>query len=74
MEDVLEDEKDLFDVTLDYIACGSDPQAAEYKCAIRKRAKKYRVQDGQLHRVVCRKSKNLRKPTLIYGLAKKLTI
>ena len=47
-------------LTLNYIARGSFPQDAtkQDKCAIRKRAKQYRVQDGQLYRVVRTDSKN----------------
>ena len=54
-----EDKKDVCDITLNYIAYGSYPKDARKKdkCAIRKRAKQYRVQDGQLYRVICTKSK-----------------
>eukprot|EP00731_Ephydatia_muelleri_P007410 Em0003g1658a len=60
MEKRAEDEKDVYDITLNYIARGSYPQDAtkQDKCAIRKRAKQYRVQDGQLYRVICSASKN----------------
>ena len=42
-----------------YISYGSYHQDAtkKEKCAIRKREKQYRVQDGQLCRVICTKSK-----------------
>ena len=42
-----------------YISYGSYLQDAtkKEKCAIRKREKQYRVQDGQLCRVICTKSK-----------------
>ena len=55
MEKRAEDEKDAYDITLNYIARGSYPQDAtkQDKSAIRKRAKQYRVQDGQLYRVIC---------------------
>ena len=53
MEKGEEDEKDVavYDITFDYIARGRYPQAATKhdKCTIRKRAKQYRVQDGQLY-------------------------
>ena len=60
MEKRAEDEKHVYDTTLNYIARGSYPQDAtkQDKCAIRKRAKQYRVQNGQLHRVICADSKN----------------
>eukprot|EP00731_Ephydatia_muelleri_P009061 Em0004g1399a len=60
MEKRAEDEKDEYDITLNYIARGSYPQDAtkQNRCAIRKRAKQYRVQDGQLYRVICSDSKN----------------
>ena len=60
MENRAEDEKNVYDITLNYIARGSYPQDAtkQDKCAIRKRAKQYRVQDGQLYRVICLDSKN----------------
>ena len=35
-----------------------DATAIQDKCAIRKRAKQYRVQYGQLYRVICSDSKN----------------
>ncbi|KAL5499929.1 hypothetical protein EMCRGX_G011403 [Ephydatia muelleri] len=49
MEKRAEDEKDVYDMTLNYIARGSYPQDAtkQDKCAIRKRAKQYRVQDAR---------------------------
>ena len=55
MEKRVEDEKHVYDITINYIARGSYPQDAtkQDKCAIRKRAKQYRVQDGQLYRVIC---------------------
>ena len=48
MEKRAEDEKDVYDITLNYIARGSYPQDAtkQDKCAIRKRAEQYRVQDA----------------------------
>ena len=54
------EEKDVYYITLNYIARGSYPQdtTKQEKCAIRKRAKQYRVQDGQLYRVICADSKN----------------
>ena len=60
MEKRAEDEKDVYDITLNYIARESYPQDAtkQNKCAIRKRAKQCRVQDGQLYRVICSDSKN----------------
>ena len=60
MEKRAEDEKDVYDITLNYTARGSYPQDAtkQDKCAIRKRAKQYRVQDGQLYRVICSDSMN----------------
>ena len=60
MEKRAEDEKDEYDITLNYIARGTYPQDAtkQDKCAIRKRAEQYRVQDGQLYRVICSDSKN----------------
>ena len=55
-----EDEKDVYDITLNYIARGRYSQDAtkQDKCAIRKRAKQYRVQDGQLYRVIRTDAKN----------------
>eukprot|EP00731_Ephydatia_muelleri_P025167 Em0017g250a len=63
MEKRAEDEKDVYDITLNYIARGTYPQDAtkQDKCAIRKRAEQYRVQDGQLYKVQhcdqCQKTK-----------------
>ena len=55
-----DDEKDAYNVTLNYIARGSYPQdtTKQDRCSILKRAKKYRLQDGQLYRVICLDSKN----------------
>ena len=60
MEKRAEDEKDVYDVILNYIARGSISQDAtkQDKCAIRKRANSIGVQDGQLYRVICADSKN----------------
>ena len=55
-----EDEKDVYDITLNNIARRSYPQDAtkQDKYDIRKRAKQYRVQDGQLYRVIRTDAKN----------------
>ena len=57
-----EDKKDVYDIIFDYITHEGSLRLKKKKkkdeCAIRKRAKQYRVQDGQLYRVICRKSKN----------------
>ena len=54
-----DDEKDVYDTTPNCIARGSYPWDAtkQDKCAIRNRAKQYRVQDGQLYRVIRTDSK-----------------
>ena len=50
MEKRAEDEKDVYNVTLNFIARGSYSQDAtkQDKCAIRKTAKHFQVQDGQM--------------------------
>ena len=60
MEAETDDEGCMYDVTLEYLVSGKYPKDAtkQEKGVIRKRAKQYRVKDGQLFRVSKNKSKD----------------
>ena len=73
MEKRADDEKDVYDINLNYIARGSyraQNAIKQDKCAICKRAKQYRVQNGQLYRVICSDSYNGDAPSLYINDAK----